>query len=104
MESYWKAEAERLNTLINNPHTENFLEAVKIEAAHQRERWGSSHDSEKTAPDWFWLIGYLSGKALEAWKRDDDQKLLHHIVTTAAALSNWHAAVINKKSRSRNAH
>jgi hypothetical protein len=88
-----EAEASRLRGLINTPHTDDFLQAVRLEATHQRERWGSEHDSGKTAPDWYWLLGYLAGKALEAWKRDDRPKLLHHIVTAAAALLNWHAAV-----------
>lgn len=86
-------ERDRLRALISNPHTDDFLEAARIEAAHQRERWGTSHDAGKTAPDWFWLIGYLAGKALEAWKRDDSEKLKHHVITTAAACLNWHASV-----------
>lgn len=76
-----------LEALINNPHTTDFLEAVRLEAAHQRERWAADHDSGKTDADWFWLIGYLAGKALS--KPD---KLLHHVVTTAAACLNWHMA------------
>lgn len=86
---YQKAEAERvrLDSLINNPHVEDFLEAIRLEAAHQRERWGSEHDEGKADSDWFWLIGYLAGKALSK-----PEKQLHHIITTAAACLNWHAA------------
>ena len=86
-----RAERQRLETLINNPHTDDFLESVRTEAAHQRDRWGTEHDGGKTAPDWYWLLGYLAGKALDAWKRDDRPKLLHHIITAAAALLNWHS-------------
>ena len=83
-------ERDRLHTLINNPHTMDFIEAVRTEAAHQRERWPSEHDAGKTDADWFWLIGYLAGKAI----RPDatPEKRLHHIITTAAACLNWHAA------------
>ena len=88
-----EAEVARLDALINNPHTDDFLEAVRTEAAHQRERWGSEHDAGKGAPDWFWLLGYLGGKALHAWKAGDSEKLKHHIITTAAACLNWHANV-----------
>jgi hypothetical protein len=38
-----KREVARLSGLINNPHTVDFLEAVRCEAAHQRERWGAEH-------------------------------------------------------------
>lgn len=87
------AEVERLRRLIDNPHTNDFLEAVRTEAAHQRERWGAKHDAGKGAPDWFWLLGYLAGKAMHAWRVGDVEKLKHHIITTAAACLNWHANV-----------
>lgn len=74
---------------INTPQTRYFLAAVESEAAHQRMRWGTSHDAGKTDADWFWLIGYLAGKALHA---NDPEKRLHHIITTAAACLNWHEA------------
>ena len=80
-----KREVARLSGLINNPHTVDFLEAVRCEAAHQRERWGAEHDAGKADSDWFWLIGYVAGKALHK-----PQKQLHHIITTAAVCLNWH--------------
>lgn len=83
------AENKRLDSLINNPHTEHFLEAVQLEAAHQQERWGSDHDAGKEDADWFWLIGYLAGKAIRPGQ--SQEKRLHHIITTAAACLNWHA-------------
>lgn len=81
-----RSEVIRLDALINNPHTDVFLDAVRLEAAHQRERWAEEHDAGKTAADWFWLIGYVCGKALSK-----PEKRLHHIVTTAAVCLNWHA-------------
>lgn len=87
---------DHLDGLINSPHTAEFLEAVKLEAAHQRERWGSRHDGGKTDPDWFWLIGYLAGKAVSK-----PEKQLHHIITTAAACLNWHAARTGTDTRMR---
>lgn len=78
-------EVRRLQSLINTPHVADFIDAVRIEAAHQQERWSSEHDAGKTDADWFWLVGYLAGKALH--KPD---KKLHHIITTAAVLLNWH--------------
>ena len=35
-----ETERARLDALINNPHTADFLESIRTEAAHQRERWG----------------------------------------------------------------
>lgn len=87
-----EAENKRLDCLINNPHTMHFLESVQLEAAHQQERWASSHDAGKADPDWFWLLGFLAGKAI----RPDQtpEKRLHHIITSAAACLNWHAHVV----------
>ena len=38
------SERDRLFLLINTPRTDDFFEAVRIEAAHQVERWGVEHD------------------------------------------------------------
>ena len=84
-EAYWQKKYEELNARVNTPMTDNFLEAVKNEAAHQRERWGEDHDGLKTHGDWFWLLGYLAGKALH----DVRGKRKHHIIATAAACCNW---------------
>lgn len=91
-----KAEAARLTALINTPEIIDFVKAVQIEAVHQRERWGSKQDEGKTAADWFWLLGYLAGKAIGADKVGDREKLLHHIITTSAACANWHAQVLGE--------
>ena len=116
-----RAEVARLDALINNPHTNDFLEAVRTEAAHQRERWGTDHDAGKADEDWFWLIGYLAGKALHTPIRKDleaffevppysfaeglsekiKEKQLHRIITVAAAALNWHAAVRGEDTRMR---
>jgi hypothetical protein len=102
---------------INTPELRDFPKAVHLEAVHQVNRWGSAHDEGKSPQDWFWLIGYLAGKALheaialqilppenmvqdkEALARHrthHEKKLLHHIITTAAVLNNWHSHVLNK--------
>lgn len=80
-----------LDALINNPHTEDFLAAVRTEAAHQTERWGTQHDQGKGPTDWFWLLGYLGGKVVWSATHGDRQRALHHVITTAAACLNWHA-------------
>lgn len=90
-----KAESERarLNLIVNSPQSDDFLRAVSTEAEHQRQRWGSEHDSGKQPADWFWLVGYLAGKALHAHAAGDAVKAEHHVITTAAALANWHRAM-----------
>jgi len=80
-----EAENRRLESLINTPQTENFIEAVKNEAAHQIERWGPDHDKDKEDSDWLWLVAYVCTKAFK-----DPDKKLHHIITTAAVCLNWH--------------
>lgn len=83
-----KAEVQRLKSLIWTPHTDEFLEAVRIEAAHQRDRWGDEHDAMKNDQERFWTLGYLAGKAIA--NGVTQEKRLHHIVTSAALLLNWH--------------
>jgi hypothetical protein len=113
------AEGRRLTALVNTPELLDFQKAVLLEAAHQVERFGSEHDGGKTPEDWFWLIGYLAGRALEHHKEaerlaaiDNDiardfreeqiayhrEKAVHHCITTAAACANWHLAVVGKVS------
>jgi len=86
---------ERLDALVNTPEIHDFAKAVVLEAAHQLERWKDT-DPRKADADWFWLIGYLAGKALHnPLDVDEDarDKRLHRIITVAAAAANWHRAV-----------
>jgi hypothetical protein len=90
----WTADAARIRSeIINAPETADFMAGVPIEAAHQRERWGSHHDAGKTPFDWFWLVGYLAQKAASAAVAGDADKAKHHTISTAAALANWHASL-----------
>jgi hypothetical protein len=82
---------ERADRLLNTPEVVDFAKGVQFEAVHQRARWGSDHDAGKTDADWFWLVGYLAGKALHK-----PEKRLHHLITAAAALANWHAYTLGK--------
>ena len=84
------AEIARLKAQLNTPEIEDFMRGVELEAAHQRERWGTDHDAGKTPADWFWLIGYVAGKALHAAIAGNSEKFKHHVITTAAVCANWH--------------
>ena len=79
-----------LEAELNRPETGDFLKGIPLEAAHQRQRWGTEHDQGKTPFDWFWLIGYLAQKAATAAVAGDIEKAKHHTISTAAALANWH--------------
>jgi hypothetical protein len=96
-----KARADRLDALINSPETEDWIAGVPLEAAHQVERWGASHDAGKTAWDWFWLIGYLSQKAAASQIAGDVFKAKHHTISTAAALLNWHRSISGENTEMR---
>lgn len=85
--------AEIRAEIINTPETADFMAAVPLEAAHQRQRWPSDHDADKAPEDWLFLVGYLAGKACAASRLGDTEKALHHTISTAAALANWHAAL-----------
>jgi hypothetical protein len=76
--------------IVNTPETIDFMKGVPLEAAHQRERWGTDQDAGKGALDWFWLIGYLAQKAATAQLAGDLEKAKHHTISTAATLANWH--------------
>lgn len=91
-----EAEIVRLSQIINTPQADDFLRAVSTEAEHQSQRWGSAHDEGKAPADWFWLVGYLAGKALHAHGAGNVEKAEHHVITTAAALANWHRAMFGK--------
>jgi len=86
-----RAQLAELQTLLDTPEVEDFDKAVPLEAAHQVKRWGSDHDAGKEPQDWFWLLGYLAGKALASASRGDTEKARHHCISSAAALRNWHA-------------
>lgn len=82
---------------INTPELYDFVAATINEALHQRERWGVEADGGKTDADWFWLIGYLAGKALHNPPKDNMGSVdarLHRIITVAAAAANWHGATL----------
>jgi hypothetical protein len=87
-------EVKRLRGRINSPELHHFAAGAVLEAVHQRERYPSEHDAGKDGADWFWLVGFLAGKALRAVGDDDRDKALHHCISTAAALANWHAAIM----------
>jgi hypothetical protein len=90
-----------LEGLINTPRTDEFFEAVRIEAAHQIERWGVEHDAGKRSEDWVTLLIYLLGKAARAHFDGDRPKLEHHVITTAAVALNWwrHLTGVSTKMR-----
>jgi hypothetical protein len=94
-------EINRLNLLINSPQTADFMEAVRVEAAHQVERWGSEHDAGKRPEDWVTLVVYLLGKASKAHFDGDRGKLLHHVITLAAVALNWHRNMTGESTEMR---
>ena len=87
------AEIGRRRDLINTPLYQRFSRAVIREAIHQVERWGADHDQRKEPADWYWTLGYLAGKALQAHHSGDERKALHHTISSGALLLHWHAAV-----------
>jgi hypothetical protein len=92
-----QAEVERLIGILNTPMLEPFAEAVVAEAKHQVFRWGPDHDATKDPEQWFWVLGYLAGKAIGAVKAGDTEKALHHVVTSGALLANWHRHLIAQR-------
>ena len=91
-----RAEIGRLNNILNTPLYDDFIEAVRAEAPHQRWRWGKPQDEAKTPEDWLGLIHYLAGKAKDAHEQGDRKRALHHTISSAAALMHWHEAILEQ--------
>src|SRR5689334_17585738 len=70
---------EELEAINHAPDVETFFCAVEKETRYQRQLWGAEHDEGKTDADWFWLVGYLAGKALTCAIRGEADKALHHL-------------------------
>jgi hypothetical protein len=99
-----RSQLNALRKLLDTPEVEDFDKAVPLEAAHQVKRWTAEHDAGKEPEDWFWLLGYLAGKALSMArmaKTERDaaraelflEKAKHHCISSAAVLRNWHAHI-----------
>lgn len=93
-----EAEIARLQDLINAPIIDDWFVGVRMEAAHQQERYGSNNDNGKTPMDWFWLIGYLAGKIVASIYASDKAKAKHHTISAGAALFNWWRAILEDPS------
>lgn len=78
---------------MSGPEIRDFMAGIESEAAYQLEHWGEEHDAEKEPQDWFWLVGYLAGKALRAHLDGDVPKAQHHTISTAAVLKQWHRQI-----------
>ncbi len=89
-----KMEHNLLKELLSRPEIDEFYEGVMLEAAHQRQRWGDAHDRSKSAENWYWLVGYLAGKALRSAIEGDQAKARHHTISSAAALFQWWKAIV----------
>lgn len=96
---------QQYNELVDRINTTNiadFVQSMTNESAYQKDRWLES-DKTKTDADWFWLIGYLSSKALfnpdfgNASLREYAEKQKHRIVTIAAAAYHWWNAKNSKE-------
>lgn len=94
-------EVEYLTELLNTPLNHDWFQGVQREIGHQLQRWASEHDSGKTPADWFWLIGYLSQKAMMAQLAGDTEKAVHHTITTGAALFHWHRSITGENTQMR---
>jgi hypothetical protein len=96
-------EVARLHSIIHSPESDDFLKGVSIEAEYQRQLHGvDDTDARYDWHQWFWVVGYLAGKALAACKsgEGDGAKARHHLVTTAALLHNWHNTLTGKPAAS----
>ena len=92
-----RTKVAELEELLDTPLYNEFIDAVKREAGHQIKRW-RSEDKVKEPQDWFWTLGFLSGKAVRAHLEGDRNKALHHTISSAAMLLNWHRKILSEKN------
>lgn len=98
-----RAEVARLNTIIKHPEHDDFIRGVSIEAEYQRCLHGvDASEGRFDWHQWYWVVGYLLGKALAACKsgEGDGEKARHHLVTSAALINNWHNVLTGKAAAS----
>lgn len=98
-----EARVAELNAIIHKPESDDFLRGIAIEAEYQRQLHGvDATEARFDWHQWFWVTGYLLGKALAACKSGEDNgdKAKHHLVTTAALLNNWHNTLTGKPAAS----
>lgn len=88
---------EKLYGLINKPEVIDFTRGMSCEFAFQNLKWGDETLDNYTHEDWFWVVGYLAGKAVHCFENDKHKKGLHHTITTAAVLSHWHSRALSGK-------
>lgn len=86
-----RANLAEASKMWDGAETSEWFEGVRKEAAYQVARWGVEHDAGKGPEHWFWLVGYLAGKALRSAMDGDLEKAKHHTISTGAALLGWHA-------------
>lgn len=80
-------EVDRLNSLINHPIVNSFIEGFVVEQAYQSEKWD---DIDKRTPVmWLLLIGHLLYKIIEAEESGDLDKARHHTISSSAVLFQW---------------
>lgn len=88
-----KKQIEKLNLLINNPELNNFIEAIKIESAHQTERWGREHEENSPPHHYVLVANKLLGKIATSIFDSDSDKFKHHCITLASMLHNCHRQI-----------
>jgi hypothetical protein len=99
-----RGELQYLWRKLNEPEIQSFVDGVRLEAAHQRERWGTDEDDGKAPTDWLFLIGYLAGKVVTSALAGNHKKALHHTISAAAVLANWHANITGTNRRMQPGH
>ncbi|MFM0405249.1 hypothetical protein [Paraburkholderia dipogonis] len=100
-----EARVAELNAIIHTPESDEFLKGVSIEAEYQRQLHGiDATEARFDWHQWFWVTGYLLGKALAACKsgEGDGEKAKHHLVTSAALINNWHNTLTGRPAASVN--
>jgi hypothetical protein len=85
-----------VDTIINTPITEDFIQGLKNEIQHQKQRSGASHDADKSLSNWVRLIHHVSRKVSEADWDQKPENVKHNIIRNASALFGFHRTLEGK--------
>lgn len=88
--------------VINTPEVNDFMEGVKLEAAHQTARWGEKDEHMKPPHHYIMVFTKLLGKmSVAIWDRDIE-KFKHHCITMGAVGHNVHRQVHKRNTEVNN--
>lgn len=81
--------------LLANPRLLDFLESVRLEAAHQPATWNEINAQMQHPAEWPNLIVHMLGKIIQADMVSNPRTYLANVIAIAAACYHWHEYLLH---------